>query len=328
MRSMLRQAVGCVLLLAAVPVPTAAEPPAISSTPVALDPTDPNRNALGKAIFRGGVALASEDPFFGGWSDLLVAPDGASLVAIGDQGAWMQATLQYDGAGNLAGVVVTAMGQLKGLDGAELGPDKSLADAEALAPAAEGGYLVAFERQHRIWHYSPDLAAVPVETKEMPLALQGLKPELANNGIEALSRLADGRLIMFLEGEEGSGQTLGFLQGKVTDKPIPYLAQDKFQITGSAPLPDGGLLILERFWSEPTGSLIRLRRLPAAEIGRALLQPLELLLDLRQPLLVDNFEGVGAWQDANGKTRVLLLSDDNFNRGRQQTLLLDFELVQ
>jgi len=326
MRSMLRQAAGCVLLLALLPVPVAAEPPAISSTAVPLDPADPKRNALGKAIFRGGIALASEDPRFGGWSDLLVAPDGGSLVAIGDQGGWMAATLQYDSTGNLAAVVVTAMGQMKGLDGADLGADKSLADAEALTTGKDGGYLVGFEQRHRLWLYSPDLTAVPVETK-LPVALQGLKAERANTGIEALSRLADGRRILFLEGEEGAGQTLAFLEGKVTDQVIPYLTPDGFQVTGSAPLPDGGLLILERFWTEATGSLIRLRRLPAADLGKALIQPLELLLDLRAPLLVDNFEGVGTWQDANGKTRVLLLSDDNFNRGRQQTLLLDFELV-
>jgi hypothetical protein len=308
--------------------PAAAAPPAVEVAAVALDPANPGQTAVGKAIFRGGLALASEDPAFGGWSDLLVAPDGSTLLAIGDQGAWMTAVLQYDSQGNLAGAVVTDMGRLKGLDGADLGNDKETADAEALAPGQDGGYLVAFERQHRIWLYSPDLAGVPVEA-DMPLAIQGLKPELANNGIEALSRLADGRLIMFLEGAEAEGGTLGFVHGKVTYTHIPYIRQDNFQITGSAPLPDGGLLLLERFWSEPTGALVRVRRMAADAVGKAItLPPLDLLLDLRQPLTVDNFEGIAAWQDATGKTRVLLLSDDNFNRGQQRTLLLDFELVQ
>jgi hypothetical protein len=294
---------------------------------VPLDAADPGRNSLGKAIFRGGLVLSSEDAAFGGWSDLLIAPDGGSLFAIGDQGAWMAATLQYDGAGDLTGAVVTDGGQLKALDGTELGGDKEMADAEALAPGEHGGYLVAFERQHRIWLYGSDLAATPVEA-DMPLAIRGLKPELANEGIEALSRLSDGRLILFLEGAPNKGGTLGFVQGKVSFTHIPYIRQDNFQITGSAPLPDGGLLILERFYSEATGPRVRVRRMAAAAVGKPVtLPPLDLLLDLRQPLTVDNFEGIAAWQDANGKTRVLLLSDDNFNRAQQRTLLLDFELV-
>jgi hypothetical protein len=240
----------------------------------------------------------------------------------------MTATLQYNGEGNLTGAVVTDGGQLKGLDGSELGTDKEMADAEALAPGKDGGYLVAFERQHRIWLYSPDLTGEPAES-DMPLAIQGLKPELANNGIEALSRLADGRLILFLEGEDGEGGTLGFIQGKVTFGHIPYIRQDNFQITGSAPLPDGGLLILERFYSEATGPAVRVRRMAAAAVGKpVILPPLDLLLELRLPLSVDNFEGIAAWQDANGKTRLLLLSDDNFNRAQQRTLLLDFELME
>jgi hypothetical protein len=309
-------------------LPAAAAPPLVEATAIPLDVADPGRNALGKAIFRGGLVLASDDPAFGGWSDLLIAPDGNTLLAVGDQGSWMSAILQYDSQGNLAGAVVTDAGRLKALDGTDLGADKELADAEALAPGKDGGYLVAFERQHRIWLYSPDLAATPVAA-DMPLAIQGLKPELANEGIEALSRLADGRLILFLEGAPNEGGTLGFIQGKVTFGHIPYIRQDNFQVTGSAPLPDGGLLMLERYWSEATGALVRVRRMAAAAVGKPVtLPPLDLLLELRQPLTVDNFEGLATWQDAAGKTRLLLLSDDNFNRAQQRTLLLDFELMQ
>jgi hypothetical protein len=308
-------------------LPATAEPPAVEATAIPLDVADPGRNALGKAIFRGGLVLASDDPAFGGWSDLLVAADGSTLLAVGDQGSWLTAILQYDNQGNLAGAVVTDAGRLKALDGTDLGADKELADAEALAPGKDGGYLVGFERQHRIWLYSADLAATPVES-DMPLAIQGLKPELANNGIEALSRMPDGRLILFLEGEEDEGGTLGFVQGKVAFSFIPYIRQDNFQITGSAPLPDGGLLMLERYYSEATGPMARVRRMAAAAVGNPVtMPPLDLLLELRQPLTVDNFEGIGAWQDAAGKTRVLLLSDDNFNRAQQRTLLLDFELI-
>lgn len=323
----LHRSVGLALLAAAVAGPALAEPPVITSTVVGLDPSDPGRNSLGKAIFRGGVVLASDDPLFGGWSDLLVAPDGASLMAVGDQGAWMAATLQYDSSGNLGTVVVTAMGQLKGLDGVELGAEKAMADAEALAPVADGGYLVGFERSHRLWLYNPDLAGTPVQAPTPPAVLD-LRPELANEGIEAMARLPDGRLMLFLEGGTDDAGTLAYLQEGDGFAEVPYARQDDFQVVGAAPLADGGLLIAERFYSKETGSKIRLRRLPAESIGKAVSAgSLDLLLELAAPLTVDNIEGVGVWQDANGATRVLLLSDDNFNRKEQRTLLLDFELA-
>jgi hypothetical protein len=323
----LHRSVGVVLLAAAVAAPALAEPPVVASTAVGLDPSDPGRNSLGKAIFRGGVVLASDDPRFGGWSDVLVAPDGTSLLAVGDQAGWLAATLQYDSGGGLATVVVTAMGQLKGLDGADLGAEKAMADAEALAWAPDGGYLVCFERNHRIWLYSPDLAGTPVQAPTPPAVLD-LKPEFANEGVEAMARLPDGRVVMFLEGGEDAAGTLAYVQEGDGFTEMSYARQDGFQVVGAAPLADGGLMIAERFYSKETGSKIRLRRLPAEAIGKAVsAASLDLLLELAAPLTVDNIEGVGVWQDGNGATRVLLLSDDNFNRREQRTLLLDFELV-
>lgn len=326
LRSLHRSLGSALAVLALAPV-ALAEPPVVTSAAVPLDAADPGRNALGKTIFRGGVMLASEDPLFGGWSDLLVAPDGTSLMAVGDQGSWMAVTLQYDSDGNLATAVVTAMGQLKGLDGVDLGAEKAMADAESLAPAADGGYLVGFERSHRIWLYAPDLAGTPVQAPTPPAVLD-LKPAYANEGIEAMARLPDGRLILFLEGGKDEPGTLAYLQDGEGFAEIPYARQDGFQIVGAAPLADGDLLIAERFYSKETGSKIRLRRLPAESIGKAVSAgSLALLLELAAPLTVDNIEGVGLWQDANGATRVLLLSDDNFNRTEQRTLLLDFELL-
>ena len=110
---------------------------------------------------------------------------------------------------------------------------------------------------------------------------------------------------------------------------IPYQRQDCFQLTGLSVLPDGGLLVLERFYSPEGGSKVRLRRMAAAAVGHpAVAAQLDLLLELGKPLTVDNFEGAAVWTDASGATRVLLISDDNFNPKEQRTLLLDFQLAQ
>ena len=53
----------------------------------------------------------------------------------------------------------------------------------------------------------------------------------------------------------------------------------------------------------------------------------ELLAELKAPLVTENFEGITAFRDASGATRLLLVSDDNFN-DVQRTLLLSFEIAE
>ena len=47
--------------------------------------------------------------------------------------------------------------------------------------------------------------------------------------------------------------------------------------------------------------------------------------ELKAPLPVDNFEGVAIGVSPEGKRRIWIISDDNFNR-LQRTLLLAFDL--
>lgn len=318
------------LLCLAVATPTVApaqadDLPLVSATPVALDLADPTLSGVGKLSYRGGLVLESADPRFGGWSDLLLEAGGARLVAVSDLGAWMTAALTWDDQGRLAGFAPTGFGQLADPEGRPL-EGKVEGDAEGLTTAAEGGYLVSFEQRHRLWRYTPDLAAPAVDAK-MPTAVQGLKPELGNAGMEALARLPDGTLLVFLEGAPGEGGTLGFRRGKAAWRPLPYLRQDAFDVVGAAALDNGALLVLERHWTQETGSRIRLRFFSAAQIGGSLLQDGQLLGELAPPLTVDNFEGVAVTTSPDGALRVLLLSDDNFNKGDQRTLLLAFELA-
>jgi len=322
------RALALALVIAALPQLAAAEDAAfLTVSPVPLV-AGADAGQLDRLAYRGGLELASEDPRFGGWSDLAVTPDGSMIVAVSDEGSWMAGRLDRDGDGNLVGFELLELGELKGLDGQPLPVGgKAWRDAEAMTLAEGGGFLVGFEHQHRIWYYPGSLAATPVES-DMPLALKGLDEASANHGIEGLARLPDGRQILFVEGLDGEGGTLGFVQGKVTWTMIPYVRPDNFQLTGTAALANGDVVLLERFYTPETGVRVRLRLLPAAEIGKALVQPLPLLAHFEAPTTLDNFEGVTAWTDAAGKTRLLLLSDDNFNKPAQRTLLMEFELAE
>ena len=75
------------------------------------------------------------------------------------------------------------IGQLHGLDG-RLIASKAEADAEAMARLPDGSWLVAFERDHRLWRYRT-LTATPTPV-EGPAEI-GRQP--ANGGIEALAAL-------------------------------------------------------------------------------------------------------------------------------------------
>lgn len=301
--------------------------PALTATPVPLSAADPALSGVGKLGYRSGLVLESADPAFGGWSDLQVAEQGRLLTAIGDQGAWMTVRLAWDERERFAGATLAAMGPLLDEGGAPLA-DKALSDAESLAPAEDGGWLVGFERAHRLWHYAPDFAA-GAEPLVAPPALAGLPPERANSGLEALAHLPDGTLLAFLEGEPEDAATPVYrlLPGAAAWEILSYPLADGFQVTGAAPLANGALLVLERFYSPVTGPKARLRFLSPGDLAGPALGAGHLLGELALPLAVDNFEGVAAFEAPDGALTVLLLSDDNFNKPAQGTLLLAFELA-
>ena len=57
-------------------------PLSVSVTPVPLDPRHPDADRVGALRYRGGLWLHSDDPRFGGLSDLRVSPDGRALRAV------------------------------------------------------------------------------------------------------------------------------------------------------------------------------------------------------------------------------------------------------
>lgn len=326
MRSAVRLlCLGAGLVLAPIwPTALAAELPAVTANPVPLSPSDPALRSVGKLTFLGGLELASDDPLFGGWSDLFVSPDGAELSAIGDKGAWMTGRLHWNAKGELTGFQLSGLGQLKDLTGQPL-TGKAEGDAEGMTNAAEGGYLVAFEQKHRIWRYGPTLDAIPAEARTPP-EIMSLPAAEANHGMEALARLADGSLVVLVEGAEGGETTTLYHFFGGTWHAVSYAMQDGFQITGASGLAGGGLLVLERFYAPETGPKMRLRYFSPKNLEQPALTGGQLVGELGLPLTVDNFEGLAVVQ-AGGALRLLVLSDDNFNHAAQRTLLLAFELA-
>ena len=305
----------------AVVAPVAAEPLTIEARALALNVEAPAEDSVGRLRYRGGLALTAPDPRFGGLSALLVSRDGSRLTAVSDKGMRLDARLVHDGHGNLAGIGKARLTPLTDLDGQPLSGRKKHGDAESLAQAA-GGFIASFERRHRLWHYRD---GAPAPTPVPPP--QGLEKAPKNGGVEALTRLADGRLLVLTEDLAGDGGSTGWIGNRGNWQELTYATEGPLRPTGAATLPDGDVVVVERSYSPITGVRIRLVRVDGAGIAPGSRIVGRELATLRPPLSVDNFEGISARLGTGGETLLYLLSDDNFN-ALQRTLLMMFEVME
>lgn len=310
-------------LITFVVTPVSADPIAVTTTSVALNPEDLSQDRIGKLKFRGGLHLQSDtSDRLGGLSALGLSEDGKRMVALSDEGARFDARLIYDEKGNLAGLSDTEIFRMTAPNG-EIIEGKDAADIESMAPGVGGEMIVAFEQVHRVWMYTPS------GTNPQPLATPSeLEGQVHNKGIEALTLLQDGSLLALSEGFGRGNASIGWVSSARGWDPLIYQIEDSYLPTGATTLPNGDALVLERFFTPRSGSRIRVRRVDGSTIEAGATLTGELLGELRAPLTVDNFEGIETVQGPKGETLVYLVSDDNFQRfGEQRTLLLMFELT-
>jgi hypothetical protein len=313
------------LLLLCFALPAAAQTAVpLTVTALPLNPDDRTQTTVGGLRWRGGVAVTADDPRFGGFSDLLLGPDGKSVTAVSDEGRWLTARLAYDAAGDLKGVTEARMGALRDPRGLLLS-GKSAQDAEALTRLPDGSLLVAYERDHRLRRFAEGgLSGVPAAVAPPP----DLAAADSNAGLEALLALPDGRLLAFTEGQKRGETFAVYLRDAAGQwRTLALRPTGLFVPTGAALLPGGDVLLLERRFTILGGLGARLSRLPLASIRPgAVLEGAE-IAELRPPLTLDNFEGVAVHRTGDGATRITLLSDDNF-AAWQRTLIVQFELVE
>ncbi len=313
------------------PPPRADAGLALEVRPVPFDPLDPGRQSVGPLRFRGGLWLRSEDPRFGGLSDVRVTDGESRLVAISDCGSAFTARLRYDAGGALAGLDDARLFPLLAPGGRALPRDD--VDAEALF-ADGAGFVVAFEGRHRLWRYpaDPPLEGAPTALPIPP----GLSTCGSNQGVEAATPLDDGRLLLVSEGPSLARSSRAWIGSgdRWTSLTWPLFVDDDapgpFHPTGAALLPGGDVIVVERRYP-PLAS--RLRRIARDALVRHDLTGTE-VAQLRPPLTLDNFEGIEVLRGPQGETRLLLVSDDNecakrgsVRTGLQRTLLLMLELV-
>lgn len=278
--------------------------------------------------FIGGLVLRGGFADFGGLSGLRVTPDGKRLLAISDAGNWLTGTIDRGPDGHMTGIGDARFACLCGTDGKPY-PSKHWADAEGLEIDGSRAY-VSFERLQRINAYdlgSDHLPGKPVQ------ATASFKPfGLAyNEGLEALALAPaglpeGGRFIAIAERSlDGDGNHRAFIASKDDIREFAITRSDDYDVTDAVFLDDGRLLVLERRFGLTIGIGMRIRAFDGKTITPGALLDGETLIEAGLTSRIDNMEGLAAWRTPDGRTRLIILSDDNF-RAYQQTLLLEFEL--
>jgi hypothetical protein len=287
-----------------------------------LDPNNPERKEFGRLTLLSAYELRSKDPLFGGLSGLTIGIDGR-LYGVSDAGYWVSAQMSVDPDGRLLDLTEWAIEPILSTSGAPV--RNPLHDAEALARAPDGSFMIAFENVHRIWRYPPP----PITFHSLPVPVS-IPPEVAkapsNGGLEGLTVLPDGRLLALTEEfRNPDGSFKGWLIEGERFFEVSYLPSEGFRVTDCAALSNGDIIVLERRYIPLVSISARLTLVRGQHIQPGAKLVGEELLRLQYPLDVDNFEGVAVQEDPTNGTIIYVVSDDNYN-ALQRTLLLQFRL--
>lgn len=266
--------------------------------------------------WRGGIILTDSNPNFGGLSSLNLTKDGQKANVLSDKGYRFTIKLRYDEKGWLVGEDgIECLGTLINPKGKAV----KYADTEGQTQFRKGT-LISQERKHVLWWYSPPMQKARVLNR--PASMAKLP---SNRGIEAITILKDGRLLLLAEGGANDSDQLPAwigLPGKWQKLFYPF--DGSFRPTDAALLPKGDVLVLERsvFLGMLSWRLMRIDR--TSLIPNSIIQN-HSLADAAIYAPRDNMEGLALRINTAGELLVYVLSDDNFSPF-QNTMLLQFAL--
>lgn len=274
--------------------------------------------AAAELVARGVYRWDEPLPGFGGFSGLVMAGDGLSLIAASDAGDLFRARLSRDAEGRIRRIETTWTGRF--LDNFGKPVEGFTADAEALAAGADGTVFVAFESYARIAGFRP-----PDMMPEPQNRWDRFKRFWGNEGFEALAITPEGQLVAVLEratGKPPGYQTFLGRDGRWQAGPV-LPAGGGFAAVGADFGPDGRFYLLERRVNLLARFSTRIRRFDYAQGAFGAAQTLM----TSAPGALGNMEAISLWTDAAGQVVVSLVSDDNF-LPLQETTVVEFALKE
>ncbi len=321
MRRVARALSGLLLILFLCPGLTrpapAVEYPQVHATPLPRERVEAVSLPPGWRL-AGGLILTSAHRRFGGLSALAVLDAAAPrYLALSDRGSWVTFTLRLGPWQRPEGVRDVRAWSLRALSGRSVYRRRP-GDAESLV-RWRNGWLVSFENEHRLLWYNDRFEAR--ERLDPPKALAQAP---GNGGLEAITALPDGRLLLLTEEMDVPGGVRGWLGTPGAWREVTWQARAPWRPVGAATLPNGDVVVLERRFALLTGFRTRLMRLPRArwEAAGTTLRPHK-LFDLPPGLPAQNYEGLTVEALADGGLALTVIADDNFH-SLLETVLLRF----
>jgi len=243
------------------------------------------------------------DADFGGFSGIEVTADGMGFTVISDRGTIRRGRFERRD-GRITGARTLRSAPL--MDTRLVPVEDHDSDAEGLAIDARGILFVTFEGNHRLWRYG-SLGGQAVAIRG-PKAFKGLQ---TNSALEALAIDAAGTIYTLPErsGEWERPFPVFRLRAGRWDQELSIPRSGRFLPVGADFGPDGRFYLLERDFVWYGGFASRVRRFDLTDRGFV----------NEETLLVTpygkhgNLEGIATWQDAEGRIRLTMIADDNFN---------------
>lgn len=257
-----------------------------------------------------------EEDWFGGFSGIEVTDRGDAATLITDKGMLVRVKLHRDD-GRLTGVQLQDIRPLTHKNGNALSGRSH--DAEGLALSSDGkSAFVSFEHRHRV-------TAVSLGSGRTTLLPRSPAFELfqPNAGLEALALHPDGSLYTLSEKSAGRHEAFDLHRFDQTRWQVTHrIARRGPFLPVGADFDDRGRLYLLERTVGPLGFRSRIRRLDLSSNP-----PLETTLLTTSPGRFDNLEGLSVWRDDHGRTRLTMISDDNFLI-LQKTQIVEYLLAE
>ena len=265
------------------------------SVELRFEPVELDVDGFGSMRLIGAWRLRADDPRFGGISGLVL--QGNELIALTDSGV----VIRFAKPAGSRGIA-----DIRELPGGPGDPRFKMGrDSEALVRDPVGrGWWVAFENSHQLWLFD---AAFRRPLRRIRLRGHGWP---ANTGIEAIAA-EDEALLLFPEG----GGSLLRLRGAATQS---LHVANAGRIADASALPSGKVMLVER---RPTslGFVNRLATMQRGANGYGIVS--RSTLDVGA---VDNVEALAVEELPDGRMRLWLMTDDNF-QPPMRTLLVALE---
>jgi hypothetical protein len=287
--------------------------------PVPLDAHDPTRHRVGRLTYLGGIALASDDPAFGGFSSMHVAgerftllSDGGTFIRFRMDRQWRIGALQF---GNLPA-------------GPGSGWEKADRDSESMTvDPASGETWVGFEKYNAIWRYAPGFAHAEARARPRAMANWPL-----GGGPESLVRLVSGQFVTLSETGRSpcrhAHAAIWFEHDPTVDPSsgfrFCYRPPRHYDPSDAIELPDGDLLVLNRRFRLPYDFTAILTIVPRAGIAPGKTVTGTPIAAFAAPLIHDNFEALAVTRE--GKDTIVWMSSDDNQSMLERSLLLKFRL--